>query len=80
MAQQKRMLLPMQEMQFPSLEQKGLLEKEMLTHSSKEIPWRGAGRLQSMGWQRVEQDFVTKSNNILFAAADHFHSYLTCSG
>ena len=38
MAQQERILLPMQEIQFLSLEQKDLLEKEMITHFSKEIP------------------------------------------
>ena len=39
MAQQERILLPMQEIQFLSLEQKDLLEKEMMTPFSKEIPW-----------------------------------------
>ena len=41
-----------------------LLEKEMATHSSVlawKIPWiEEAGRLQSMGWQRVRYDLVTK--------------------
>ena len=42
------------------LGQEDLLEKAMVTHSSVlawSIPWTGdPGELQSMGWQRVEQD------------------------
>ena len=53
----------MQETQGQSLNQKDPLEKGMATHSSMlawEIPWtEQAGRLQSMGSQRVRHDFVT---------------------
>ena len=50
----------MQEMQVPSVGQEDLLEKEMATHSSIlawKIPWmEEAGRLQSIGSQRVGHD------------------------
>ena len=52
MAQQER-ILPMQEIQFLSLEQKDLLEKEMLTHSSKETPWT-EGLAGYRPWDRKE--------------------------
>ena len=48
------------ETQVQSLGQEDLLEKEMATHSSIlawKIPWmEEAGRLQSMGSQRIRQD------------------------
>ena len=51
-----RALLPMQEMQVPSLGREGPLEKTMLAHSSilsRGIPWTEEhGRLQSMGSQK----------------------------
>ena len=51
-----------QEMWFPSLGQEDPLEKEMATHSSIlacEIPWTEEPvRLQSMGSQRVRQDWT----------------------
>ena len=79
MAQQER-ILPMQEIQFLSLEQKDLLEKEMLTHSSKETPWT-EGLAGYRPWDRKELNMTLwlNSNNAPFAAADRFHSYLTCS-
>ena len=50
----------MQETQLQSLGQEDPLEKEMATHSSTlawKIPWtEEAGRLQSMGSQRVGHD------------------------
>ena len=53
----------MQEMGVWSLAQEDLLEKEMATHSSAlawRIPWmEEPGRLQSMGSQRVGQDWAT---------------------
>ena len=49
-----------QEMQFPSLGGKGLLEEEMAARSSIlawEIPWtEEPGGLQSTGLERVQQD------------------------
>ena len=54
----------MREMQVQSLDWDDPLEKEMATHSSIlawEIPWtEEAGGLQSMGWQRVRHNLVTK--------------------
>ena len=54
----------MQEMQVWSLGQEDPLEKEMATHYSIldwEIPWiEEPGRLQSMGWKRVEHNLMTK--------------------
>ena len=53
-----------QEMWVPSLGWDDPLEKEMATHSSVldwQIPWtEESGWLQSMGWQRVGHDLVTK--------------------
>ena len=53
-------LLAMQETHVQSLGWEDLLEKEMATHSSTlawKIPWmEEAGRLQSMGSQRVGHD------------------------
>ena len=50
----------MQEIEVQSLGQEDPLEKEMATHSSSlawKIPWmEEAGRLQSMGLQRVGHD------------------------
>ena len=50
--------------QFPSLGQEDSLEEEMATDSSIlawKIPWtEESGVLQSMGSQRVRQDFKTK--------------------
>ena len=55
----------MQEMHFQSLGQKDPLEKEIATHSSIlawRIPWtEEPGGLQSMGLQRVRQDWVTNT-------------------
>ena len=52
----------MQETGVQSLGREDPLEKEMATHSSIlawEIPWtEESGRLQSMGSQRIEHDFV----------------------
>ena len=50
------------------------LEKEMATHSS--IAWKiqqtkEPGRLQSMGWQRVGQDWATSLKNILWKKIYH---------
>ena len=54
----------MQEVQVQSLGQEDLLEEKMATLSSIlawRIPWtEEPGGLQSMGWQRVEHDLVTK--------------------
>ena len=58
-------LLAMQETWVWSLGQEGPLEKEMATHSSIlawRIPWtEKSGRLQSMGLQRVRQDWATNT-------------------
>ena len=60
MAQWVKNLLALQETQVSSLGQEDALEKEMATHSSIlawKIPWmKKAGRLQSMGSQRVGHD------------------------
>ena len=52
----------MQETQVQFLGQEDPLEKEMATHSNIpawKIPWTGEpGRLQSMGSQRVRQDWA----------------------
>ena len=57
MAQTVKRLPTMRETRIQSLGQEDLLEKEMATHSSIlawKIPWtEEAGRLQSMGSQRV---------------------------
>ena len=53
----------MQEIRVQSLGWEDFLEKEMATHSSilaRKIPWmEESGRLQSMGSQRVGQDWAT---------------------
>ena len=63
-AQRYRIHPPMQEMQVQSLGQADPLEKEMATHSSIyawEIPWtEEAGKLQSIGLQRIEHDLAIK--------------------
>ena len=55
----------MQETQVQSLGREDPLEKEMTTHSSIlawKIPWtEEPGRQQSMGSQRVRQDWVTNA-------------------
>ena len=60
MAQRLKRLPPMQETQVRSLGGEDPLEKEMVTHSgilAWRIPWtEKAGRLQSMGLQRVGHD------------------------
>ena len=54
----------MQEMQVQSLGGEDPLKKEMTTRSGTfawKIPWtEEPGRLQSMGWQRIEHDLTTK--------------------
>ena len=59
-AQTVKRLPPMRETQVQSLGREDPLEKEMVTHSSIlawKIPWtEKAGRLQSMGSQRVGHD------------------------
>ena len=61
-AQRVKNLLEMQEAQIRSLDQEDLVEKEVTTHSSLlawRIPWtEELGGLQSMGSQRVRQDFA----------------------
>ena len=52
----------------PSLGQEDPSQEEMATHSSTldwEIPWtEEAGRLQSMGSQRVRRDLATKQKQL----------------
>ena len=64
-AQTVKNLSAMWETQLHSLGQEDPLEKEMATHSSIlawKIPWlEEAGRLQSMGLQRVGHDGVTNT-------------------
>ena len=67
-----------QETSVWSLGWKDALEKEMAVHSgifAWEIPWtEKSGRLQTIGWQRVEHDWVTKSFNIeMENQAFHFY-------
>ena len=54
-------------MQVPSLGREDSLEKEMASHSSIlawKIPWtEKPGRLQSIVWQRVGHNLVTKQYN-----------------
>ena len=54
----------MQEAWVQSLSQEDALEKELATHSgilAWKIPWtEEPGGLQSMGWQGVGHDLVTK--------------------
>ena len=63
-AQSIKNLPEMQETWVQSLGWKDPLKKEMATHSSIlawRIPWTEEPRgLQSMGWQRVGHDLVTK--------------------
>ena len=64
-AQTAKNLPTMWETQLHSLGQEDPLEKEMATHSSIlawKIPWlEEAGRLQSLGLQRVGHDGVTNT-------------------
>ena len=70
-AQTVKHLPTMRETWVRSLGGENLLEKEMATHSSTlawKIPWEEPGRLQSMGLQRVGQDWATSLHftSILF--------------
>ena len=76
----------MQETRVCSLGQEDLLEKGTATHSSIlawRIPWtEEPGRLQSMGLQRVRQDWMTntmfsfvRNCQPVFQTAIHFHSH-----
>ena len=60
----------MQETWVQSLGREDLLETEMVTHSSilaSEIPFsEEAGKLQSIGWQRVGHDWATNTFTSLF--------------
>ena len=64
----KKNLPAMQEMWVQSLGREDPLEKGMATHSSIlswRIPWtEEAGRLQSLGSQRVGQDLVTEQQEV----------------
>ena len=57
-------LIARQEMQVQSVGREDPLEKEMAVHSNIlawEIPWtEEPDEIQSMGWQRIGQDSVTK--------------------
>ena len=70
----------MQETQVQSLGQADTLEKEMATHSSIpawRIPWtEEPGRLQFMGSQRVEHDWVTNIPHGVYYWWAEFHSLL----
>ena len=70
-AQRLKHLPGMQETRVRSLGQEDPLEKEMATHSStvaRRIPWREEpGGLQSMGSQRVRQDWATSLTHSLTA-------------
>ena len=61
-----------------------LLEREMATHSSVlawKIPWtEELGQLQSMGWQRVGHDLVTKQQNIIEKVCNPYSKGLTGIG
>ena len=63
----RRILQCRRQMQFQSLGQEDPLEEEMATYSSIlawEIPWTAEpSRLESMGPQRVEHDFMTNPWN-----------------
>ena len=63
-AQTVKRLPRMRKTQVQSLGVEGPLEKEMAIHSNIlawEIPWtEEPDELQSMGWQRIGQDSVTK--------------------
>ena len=59
----------MQEKQIQSLGQEDALEKEMATHSSV-LAWKiprteEPSKLQSTGWQRARQNFMTKQQKFL---------------
>ena len=64
LAQWWRVCLPMKQMWAGSLGQEDPLEEEIATHSSvpsRRIPWtEEPGGLQSLGWQRVGYDLLTK--------------------
>ena len=66
----------MQEAGVLSLGQADPLEKEMAIHSSIlvwEISWtEQLGRLQSVGWQRVGQDLVTKQQGFMLLHNNSF--------
>ena len=68
MVKKKKNLPAMQEMWVQSLGREDPLEKGMATHSSIlswRIPWtEEAGRLQSLGSQRVGQDLVTEQQEV----------------
>ena len=68
MAQRLKRLPEMQEAWVQSLGREDPLEKEMAIHSSTlawRIPWREErGRLQSMGSQRVGQDWATSLSKL----------------
>ena len=68
MVKKKKNLPAMQEMWVQSLGREDPLEKGMATHSSIlswRIPWtEKAGRLQSLGSQRVGQDLVTEQQEV----------------
>ena len=68
MVKKKKNLPAMQEMWVQSLGREDPLEKGMATHSSIlswRIPWtEKAGRLQSLGSQRVGQDLVTEQQQV----------------
>ena len=71
-AQMVKSLPTMRETWVWSLAREDPLEKEMATHSSIlawRIPWtEEPGRLQSMGSQRVRQDWATKLNSFILDA------------
>ena len=75
MAQRIKHLSAMQETRVQSLGWEDPLEKEMAIHSSIlawRIPWREeAGRLQSMGLQRVEHDRATSHMSIIIYVLKH---------
>ena len=75
MAQRIKHLPAMQETRVQSLGWEDPLEKEMAIHSSIlawRIPWREeAGRLQSMGLQRVEHDRATSHMSIIIYVLKH---------
>ena len=75
LVQWKRISLPMQETQLPSLAQEDPLEKEMTTHSSIfvwEIQWTEEPGEPPWGRRRVGHDLVTKQQqqNFLYT---HFN-------
>ena len=79
-AQMVKRLPAMQESQVRFLAREDPLEKEMAIHSSTlawKIPWReGPDRLQSMGSQRVRQNWVTNTNcSGLYRWIERFLSY-----